>query len=410
MGSSVLIIDAEEDFANQLAQALQHQGADVQVTGDGKAGLDAARINIPQAIVLCVELPRMSGYSICAKVKKDPTLRGVPLVITSAEATQETFERHKMLKNRAEEYLKKPFEPQVLVEVLSQYLDFMPGDPTGEVAMEELAIESEMPATLSDDEAFGGSSPFIDHGVDADLEAGFAALTGGSAGLAESVGMLDRDELPELEADDEARTMVGTMPIMAQFQNMEAQLRDAEARLKQSEQARAAAERAISDAEQARAEAERARDEAEHRAATSTGSLSQISSASGGREVLSLKKELNQKDREILELRDELQNKGRDLLASKDQLTELEDGLLQAQEAYEQAEAARVAAEARIEAAESSAAQRVQQAESSAAERVRQAEADAAGRVAAAEQDAAHRIQTTTDEAAARVADVEGRA
>src|SRR5205823_11487504 len=113
--------------------------------------------NVPQAIVLCVELPRMSGYSICAKLKKDAQLKSIPLIITSAEATPETFEHHKKLKTRAEEYLKKPFAPSLLVQVLERYIQ-MPkkGASNGhaEDMGEDLAMEDAAPVVLADDEAF----------------------------------------------------------------------------------------------------------------------------------------------------------------------------------------------------------------------------------------------------------------
>src|SRR5688500_14737470 len=153
---SVLIIDADDGFSNDLVSVLNARGLDVQVTPDGKAGLDLARINIPDAIVLCVELPRMSGYSICAKLKKDTTLKTVPLIITSAEATQETFEHHKKLKTRAEEYMKKPFAPEELVHVLASYVSMSNGN-TAELAAvsEELAMDDEVePQTLKDEEVF----------------------------------------------------------------------------------------------------------------------------------------------------------------------------------------------------------------------------------------------------------------
>src|SRR5262245_33478031 len=118
MGASVLIIDADEGFGSQLAHALRALRVEVTTTGDGKLGLDMARLNMPSAIVLCVELPRMSGYSVCAKLKKDEALKGVPVIITSSEATPETFEQHRKLKSRAEEYLKKPFAPEILVDAL----------------------------------------------------------------------------------------------------------------------------------------------------------------------------------------------------------------------------------------------------------------------------------------------------
>src|SRR5262249_47470899 len=92
-----------------------------------------------------------------AKLKKDSALKNVPLIITSAEATPETFEHHKKLKTRAEEYLKKPFSPNDLVKVLRGYVQFQSnGSFRAEEApiAEELSIEDQPPQTLSDDEVF----------------------------------------------------------------------------------------------------------------------------------------------------------------------------------------------------------------------------------------------------------------
>lgn len=117
--ATVLLIDAEKDFATPLVQAMQGWGYGVTWTPDGKEGLDRAAADRPSAIVLCVELGKMSGYSICNKLKKDDALKDIPLVITSREATNETFEQHKKLKTRAEAYLIKPFKPQELQNLLT---------------------------------------------------------------------------------------------------------------------------------------------------------------------------------------------------------------------------------------------------------------------------------------------------
>ncbi|HEY4222800.1 MAG TPA: response regulator, partial [Myxococcota bacterium] len=107
--AGILLIDAEQPFADQLAGSLKGRGFAVKLLDDGKDGLDYARDNRPDLIILCVELPKMSGYSICNKLKKDNDLKGIPLIITSKEATPETFAQHKKLKTRAEDYLIKPF-------------------------------------------------------------------------------------------------------------------------------------------------------------------------------------------------------------------------------------------------------------------------------------------------------------
>src|ERR1017187_1135361 len=109
--ATVLLIDAEKEFAEPISQALRGFGYDCTRVTDGKEGLDKAAAQHPDAIVLCVELPKMSGYSICNKLKKDESLKHIPLIIPSREATHETFEQHKKLKTRAEAYLIKPFPP-----------------------------------------------------------------------------------------------------------------------------------------------------------------------------------------------------------------------------------------------------------------------------------------------------------
>jgi len=116
MPRKILLIESDAAFGREMASALEEKGFEARVSDDGKEGLDLARDLRPSAIVLCVELPKMSGYSICNKLKKDDALRSIPLVIISAEATPETFEQHKKLKTRAEDYLIKPFPPSELVD------------------------------------------------------------------------------------------------------------------------------------------------------------------------------------------------------------------------------------------------------------------------------------------------------
>ncbi|MEI7705790.1 MAG: response regulator, partial [Deltaproteobacteria bacterium] len=106
MRKNVLLIESDPVLASALATTLSTRGFGVQTSPDGKEGFDLARVQRPDCIVLCVELPGLSGYSWCNKLKKDPDLRETPLVITSSEATPETFEQHRKLKTHAEDYLR----------------------------------------------------------------------------------------------------------------------------------------------------------------------------------------------------------------------------------------------------------------------------------------------------------------
>ena len=119
MPKTILLIENDAAFAEEMSGALEAMGYQVRVTADGKDGLELARDLGPDAIVLCVELPKLSGYSICNKLKKDEALRSIPLILTSSEATDEVFDDHKKLKVRAEDYLIKPYVSATLIEKVS---------------------------------------------------------------------------------------------------------------------------------------------------------------------------------------------------------------------------------------------------------------------------------------------------
>jgi CheY-like chemotaxis protein len=145
MPKKILLIENDSAFAHGVSDGLEATGFEVRVTGDGKEGLDLAREWGPDAVVLCVELPGMSGYLVCQKLKKDDALKALPLVLTSAEATEETFEKHRTLKARADEYLLKPYTPDALVEKLGALVGLPEGPSLEDAGEEELvSLEEEL--------------------------------------------------------------------------------------------------------------------------------------------------------------------------------------------------------------------------------------------------------------------------
>jgi CheY-like chemotaxis protein len=181
MAKKILFIENDSSFAAGIAESLEATGFEVRVTGDGKEGLDLAREWSPEAVVLCVELPGMSGYLVCQKLKKDDELRSLPLVLTSAEATEETFEKHRTLKARADEYLLKPYTPQALVDKLGALVGLPEAAapaPEEEIVSleEEVGIEAEAEGSPDreipglDLESLPDEPPAHAGGVDDDLK------------------------------------------------------------------------------------------------------------------------------------------------------------------------------------------------------------------------------------------------
>src|SRR5438132_922895 len=116
--------------------------------------MSLAKKDNPDLIVVCVEAQPTNGYMLCTRLKKDDQLKDIPVILTSANATPDSFEKHKKLKTRAEEYLIKPFAPQAMLEKASQLLGVklapeQQGESVGEAfALGDLEGEDE-PISLS---------------------------------------------------------------------------------------------------------------------------------------------------------------------------------------------------------------------------------------------------------------------
>src|SRR2546421_12721147 len=122
MPKRILLIDSDESFAQGLAAAANAGGFKALTATNSEQGMALAHQQNPDLIVVCVEAQPTNGYMLCTRLKKDERLKDVPVILTSANATPDSFEKHKKLKTRADEYLIKPFAPQAMLEKASQLL------------------------------------------------------------------------------------------------------------------------------------------------------------------------------------------------------------------------------------------------------------------------------------------------
>jgi CheY-like chemotaxis protein len=162
MSKSVLVIDGDRAFATRMSTALQRRGVEARICGDGPEALDEARARRPDLILLCVELPTMSGYAVCNKLKRDEQLRSVPVLLTSAEATADTFEQHRKLRTRADDYLLKPFDAATLLQRVARVIDLPPEPADGEeraFGEEDLKLIDQVFEELASSTAAPGGAP-----------------------------------------------------------------------------------------------------------------------------------------------------------------------------------------------------------------------------------------------------------
>lgn len=123
---SLTIIDGDEASNALLKEVLEPQGFNVTTYARGAPGLDAVlgASPPPVLVLLCLELPDMSGYVVCKKIKENPPSANVPIIIMSADATEKDFERHRKLKVAAQDYIKKPFENAELLRKVENLVGF----------------------------------------------------------------------------------------------------------------------------------------------------------------------------------------------------------------------------------------------------------------------------------------------
>ena len=113
MPDHVLVVDDDAPFRAYVRGVLEESGYRVAEAEDGFAGLAAVRASRPSAVLLDVNMPRLSGYEVCRSLREEhgPDL---PIVFVSGERT-ESFDRVAGLTIGADDYLAKPFAADELL-------------------------------------------------------------------------------------------------------------------------------------------------------------------------------------------------------------------------------------------------------------------------------------------------------
>lgn len=113
-GKSILIVEDEPDVVELIGLSLRKAGGFVIFTADdGVAGLNKARKEKPDFIILDLMLPKMPGLEVCKILKSDPATRGIPILMLTAKA--EEIDRIVGLEFGADDYVTKPFSPREVV-------------------------------------------------------------------------------------------------------------------------------------------------------------------------------------------------------------------------------------------------------------------------------------------------------
>jgi len=118
--STVLVVEDSPTQRQMITDLLRGSGLKVIVATDGVEAIESIQNQCPDLVVLDIVMPRMNGYEVCRRLKSDPQTQGVPVVMCSSKG--EEFDRYWGMKQGADAYIAKPFEPTELVGTVKQLL------------------------------------------------------------------------------------------------------------------------------------------------------------------------------------------------------------------------------------------------------------------------------------------------
>jgi two-component system, OmpR family, alkaline phosphatase synthesis response regulator PhoP len=108
----ILLIEDEEDIAALIKLQAEASGYKMHVEVDGINGYRAIEREKPDLVILDIMLPGQNGFDVCRKIKSNPELRTIPVIILTAKG--EELDMVLGLELGADDYVAKPFSPKVL--------------------------------------------------------------------------------------------------------------------------------------------------------------------------------------------------------------------------------------------------------------------------------------------------------
>lgn len=117
----LLVIDDEVGFVDVVSERLCAKGFDILSAFDGKEGIEKARSERPDLIILDVIMPNMDGYDVCKSLKTDENFRNIPIIMLTVR-----FEKNDIMFGKqvgADAYLSKPLELDLLLNTVNMLLN-----------------------------------------------------------------------------------------------------------------------------------------------------------------------------------------------------------------------------------------------------------------------------------------------
>ena len=137
MPLTVLVIDDEAPIRLLCRVNLEAEGAQVLEAGNGERGLELARQEVPDAILLDVMMPGLDGWTVAERLLEDPATRRIPIIFLTARA--DIRDRARGLGAGGLDYITKPFNPVDLAALVGDVVEAVVRGEREELRAEKLS-------------------------------------------------------------------------------------------------------------------------------------------------------------------------------------------------------------------------------------------------------------------------------
>ncbi len=118
--ANILVVDDDKDIVRLLEFTLKRAGHSVVTARNGEQGLAETKARSPDLIVCDIMMPKMTGYEFCKRVRSDPNVQDIPIIMFSARF--QPIDKQTALDAGATDYLPKSTAPDALLSRISELL------------------------------------------------------------------------------------------------------------------------------------------------------------------------------------------------------------------------------------------------------------------------------------------------
>lgn len=120
MKTKVLIIEDNEQNMYMLTFLLEAENYEVIQSFSGKAGVEVAKNDKPDIILLDIQLPEMDGYTVAKNIRTIDELKTTPIIAVTSYAMP--GDREKCVESGATGYIEKPINPDTFISQMNSFL------------------------------------------------------------------------------------------------------------------------------------------------------------------------------------------------------------------------------------------------------------------------------------------------